>query len=222
TSSRAQRYLVVRDLDEAAYVCAYILGRGNREEFMRKFAKAVSPGFDPDKDLERIGIANQTTMLSTESMEIAQRFRGAFVQRYGEAETQARFRTQDTICSSTQDRQDAVNDLLQAPPDVMIVIGGYNSSNTTHLVEISRQKCPAYHIDDAACMISRGQIRHFSAAAKREVIHENWWPSKTPLTVAVTAGASTPDNKIGDVVLRLFELAGENVADLVAEAEARG
>jgi len=222
TSSRAQRYLVIRSLDEAAYVCDYILGKGNRAEFMRKFAKAVSPGFDPDKDLERIGIANQTTMLSTESMDIAASFRGAFVQKYGELETQERFRMQETICSATQDRQDAVNGLMQAPPDVMIIIGGYNSSNTTHLAEISQQKCPSYHIDDAACMLSRAQIRHFSMAAKREVIHEHWWPSKTPLTIGVTAGASTPNNKIGDTVLRLFELAGENIADLVAEAEALG
>lgn len=220
TSSRAQKYLVVRDLDEAAYVCDYLLGKGQHDEFVRRFAKAVSPGFDPDRDLERIGIANQTTMLSAESMQIAARFRGAFVQRFGEAETRRRFRMQETICSATQDRQDAVNEMMQTPPDVMIIIGGYNSSNTTHLAEISQQKCPSYHIDDAACMLSRSQIRHFSRSAKREVVGENWWPAQTPLTIGVTAGASTPNNKIGDTVLRLFELAGEDIADLVAEAEA--
>jgi len=222
TSSRAQRYLVVRDLEQACYVCDYILGRGRREEFLQKFAKAASPGFDPDRDLERVGIANQTTMLSTESMKVAARFREAFVQRYGEAETQARLRMQETICSATQDRQDAVNSLMGSPPDVMIIIGGYNSSNTTHLAEISKQRCPSYHIDDAACMLSRSQIRHLPMGGKREAIQEDWWPATTPLTIGVTAGASTPNNKIGDTVLRLFELAGENIADLSAEADALG
>ena len=223
TSSRAgARYLIVRDLDEGEYVCAYIRGEGDREKFLQKFAKATSPGFDPDKDLQLLGVANQTTMLSTESMEIAARLRGEFVRKYGDAETAQRFRSFDTICSATQDRQDAVNEMMQAPPQVMIVIGGYNSSNTTHLAEISLHKCPAYHIDDAACMLSRSQIRHLPIGAKQEVIHENWWPTKAPLTIGVTAGASTPNNKIGDTVMRLFELCGENLQDLIAEIEAMG
>ena len=224
TSSRAgARYLIVRDLDEADYVCDYILGKGSREAFLEKFAKAASPGFDPDKDLQVLGLANQTTMLSTESMEIAARLRGAFTKKYGDAETQQRFRSFDTICSATQDRQDAVNDLMKSPPEVMIVIGGYNSSNTTHLAEISLHKCPSYHIDDAACMISRNQIRHLPVGAHQEAIHEgNWMPEKTTLTIGVTAGASTPNNKIGDTVVRLFELFGEDIEDLIAEVEALG
>jgi len=104
----------------------------------------------------------------------------------------------------------------------MIVIGGYNSSNTTHLAEISLHKCPSYHIDDSSCMLSRGQIRHLPIGAKKEVIHENWWPSSSPLTIGVTAGASTPNNKIGDTVMRLFELSGEDITDLVAEVESLG
>jgi 4-hydroxy-3-methylbut-2-enyl diphosphate reductase len=216
TSSRAGRHLIVRDLNEAAYVSDYILGKGDRAEFMKKFAKAVSPGFDPDRDLQQIGVANQTTMLSAESMEIAARLRGAFVQRYGEEETRRRFRTQETICTATQDRQDAVNELMRNPPDVMIIIGGYNSSNTTHLAGISARQCPAFHIDDAACMVSRTQIRHLPVGAKQEAVCENWWPAKTPLTIGLTAGASTPNNKIGDAILRLFELAGENVSDLMS------
>ena len=223
TSSRAgAHYVVVRDLDEADYVCDYILGKGNRDEFMQKFSKAASPGFDPDKNLQYLGIANQTTMLSTESMEIAARLRGAFLKKYGDAETHKRFRSFDTICSATQDRQDAVNAMMQTPPDVMIVIGGYNSSNTTHLAEISVHKCPSYHIDDAACMLSRAQIRHLPVGAKEEAIHENWWPSRTPITIGVTAGASTPNNKIGDTVMRLFDLAGEDVGELIAEIEQMG
>jgi 4-hydroxy-3-methylbut-2-enyl diphosphate reductase len=221
TASRAgQHCLVVRELSEAQYVCTYILGQGNREEFLRKFAKAMSAGFDPDRDLQYLGVANQTTMLSAESLEIAALLRGAFVTKYGEAETARRFRTCDTVCSATQDRQNAVDELLRSAPDVMIVIGGYNSSNTTHLAEISAQRCPAYHIDDAACLLGRTQIRHLPIGAKHEVIRENWWPAKASLTIGVTAGASTPNNKIGDAVVRLFELAGAEVAGLVAEIEA--
>ena len=224
TSSRAgTRYLIVRDLDESDYVCDYILGNGNREQFLAKFAKAFSPGFDPDKDLGLLGLANQTTMLSTESMEIGTRLRGAFVKKYGTVETQQRFRSFDTICSATQDRQDAVNAIMQTPPDLMIVIGGYNSSNTTHLAEIGHHRSvPSYHIDDAACMISRAQIRHLPVGLHNEVVHESWMPQKSPLVIGVTAGASTPNNKIGDTILRLFELWGEDTSELIAEIEALG
>jgi 4-hydroxy-3-methylbut-2-enyl diphosphate reductase len=224
TSSRAGgRYLIVRDLDEADFACEYILGKGNREEFMQKFSKATSPGFDPDKDIQLLGVANQTTMLSAESMEIAARFRGAFVKKYGEEDTKQRFRMQDTICSATQDRQDAVNEMMREKPDVMIVIGGYNSSNTTHLAEIPlHNQVPAFHIDDAACMISRSQIRHLPVGTHTEVISENWFPSKRPLVIGVTAGASTPNNKIGDTVVRLLELYGDDIDDFIAEVEAMG
>jgi 4-hydroxy-3-methylbut-2-enyl diphosphate reductase len=200
TSSRAgARYLVVRDLDEADYVCDYIIGNGNREQFLAKFAKAFSANFDPDKDLGLLGLANQTTMLSTESMEIGTRLRGAFMKKYGPDETKQRFRSFDTICSATQDRQDAVNAMMQTPPELMIVIGGYNSSNTTHLAEIGHHRnVPSYHIDDAACMISRAQIRN------------------------LPVGANTPNNKIGDTILRLFDLWGEDTSDLIAEIEQLG
>ena len=222
TSSRAgARYLIVRDLDEADYVCDYILGHGNREHFLQKFSKAFSPGFDPDEDLGLLGLANQTTMLSTESMEIGARLRGAFVKKYGEAEAAQRFRSFDTICSATQDRQDAVNAIMQTPPNLMIVIGGYNSSNTTHLAEIGHHRnVPSYHIDDAACMISRAQIRHLPVGQHSEVVAENWMPQKDELVIGVTAGASTPNNKIGDTILRLFELWGEDTSHLIAEIEA--
>ncbi|MFH0938781.1 MAG: 4-hydroxy-3-methylbut-2-enyl diphosphate reductase [Planctomycetota bacterium] len=221
TSSRAgSRYLIVRNLDEANYVCNYILGQGRREEFLQKFSKGVSADFDPDQDLQFIGVANQTTMLSTESMEISALLRGTFIRKYGEADTARRFRICDTICSATQDRQDAVNAMMRSQPDVMIVIGGYNSSNTTHLAEISLRQCPSYHIDDAACMLSRKQIRHLPISAKEEVIHANWWPSKSPIIIGVTAGASTPNNKVGDAVVRLFELNETDISDLIAEVAA--
>jgi len=224
TASRAgKNYLIVRDLDEADYVCEYILGRGNRDEFMKKFANAVSAGFDPETHLSLIGVANQTTMLSTESMEIAARVRGAFVKKFGDEDTRRRFRMQDTICSATQDRQDAVNEMMKQKPHVMMVIGGYNSSNTTHLAEIPlHNKVPAYHIDDADCLISRSQIRHLPIGTKDEVVAENWWPTQSPLIVGVTAGASTPNNKIGDLIMRVFELSGEDASKLVTEIESMG
>jgi len=148
------KYLVIFDRRETEEVCAYIRDGGDRGAFIERFGGAASPGFDPDRDLQHIGLANQTTMLSTESMEIGARLRGAFLKKYGEEETQRRFRSFDTICSATQDRQDAVNAMMQKPPELMIVIGGYNSSNTTHLAEIGHHRSvPSYHIDDAACMI---------------------------------------------------------------------
>ena len=216
------RYLIVRDLDEARVVREYLEGRGNRAEFLERFRPAVSPGFDPDRDLERLGLANQTTMLSSESLAIQALLRETFVRKYGEDETRRRFRSFDTICSATQERQDAVLDLMREPPDVMIVIGGYNSSNTTHLAEIGAERgVPTFHIDDAACLISRHEIRHQPLGQPKEAVAENWWPAKRPLVIGVTAGASTPDNKTGDVFLRLFELHGGDVSDLLAELAAR-
>jgi 4-hydroxy-3-methylbut-2-enyl diphosphate reductase len=217
------KYVIVRDLEEARVLCDYIQGRGRREEFLKRFAPGVSPDFDPDRDLERIGLANQTTMLSSESLAIQALLRDAFVQKYGEEETQTRFRSFDTICSATQERQDAVIEQMQSPPDVMIVIGGYNSSNTTHLAEIGIERSvPTYHIDDAACMVDRNRIRHQPCGTAEEILTEGWWPAKRPLVAGVTSGASTPNNKIGDVFLRLFELNGSKVHDLFEEAAGVG
>jgi 4-hydroxy-3-methylbut-2-enyl diphosphate reductase len=215
------KYIIVRDLDEAQTVCDYIEGRGRREDLLQRFAPAVSAGFDPDHDLERIGLANQTTMMSSESLAIQDLLRAAFVRKYGEAETRRRFRSFDTICSATQDRQDAVMRMMESPLDLMIVIGGYNSSNTTHLAEIGiERRVPTYHIDDAACMLERERIRHQPIGQTTEVVTEGWWPAKQPLVIGVTAGASTPDNKTGDVILRLFQLYGADLGDMPrAEAE---
>ncbi|MBI3831435.1 MAG: 4-hydroxy-3-methylbut-2-enyl diphosphate reductase [Planctomycetes bacterium] len=217
------KYIIVRDLDEAQLVCDYILGKSklDHDAFFKRFAPAVSEGFDPDKDLELIGVANQTTMLSSETLAIQALLKNTFIQKYGPAETAQRFRSIDTICSATQDRQDAVKDMLVAKPDVTIVIGGYNSSNTTHLAEMGIEKgVPTYHIDDAACMMNKTQIRHQPIGKHEEVVAEDWWPKRSPFTVAVTAGASTPNNKIGDIFMRLFELHGCNVDDLIEELDA--
>ena len=215
-------YIVVRNLEEARIVCDRIEGRGERKLFDQKFVPtAVSKGFDPDRDLERIGLANQTTMLSNESLAIQALLREAFVRKYGEEETQQRFRSFDTICSATQVRQDAVVALLDESPKAMIVIGGYNSSNTTHLAEIGiARNIPTFHIDDAACMLSREQIRHQPVGQKSETTSRDWWPEQKPSAIAVTAGASTPNNKINEVIVRLFELNGTDASSLTEAIEA--
>jgi 4-hydroxy-3-methylbut-2-enyl diphosphate reductase len=203
TKYPAGRYLVVRDMDDAREVCAYIEGAESGERFLERFAGKMSPGFDPDCDLVHVGVANQTTMLSGESLAIAAEIRRSMVKRYGEAALPEHFRTFDTICSATQDRQDAVLKLIADPLDLMVVIGGYNSSNTTHLAAICHEKAPTYHIEDASCIDPQaGTIRFRPAGATEERSVTGWLPAG-PLTVGVTAGASTPNNKIGETVERI-------------------
>jgi 4-hydroxy-3-methylbut-2-en-1-yl diphosphate reductase len=203
------RYLVILDRAEAAIVCDYIRGGGNRDEFLQRFAGAVSPDFDPDVDLQRVGCANQTTMLMSESLEIGEMFREAMRDRYGEQELEARFRAFDTICSATQERQDAVIDLLAHEPlDLMLVVGGYNSSNTCNLARICAASVRTYHIADPECMMSPDEIRHRpvgapSTTAGIEEIARGWLPSSGQVTVGLTAGASTPNNIVGEVIRKL-------------------
>jgi 4-hydroxy-3-methylbut-2-enyl diphosphate reductase len=201
------RFLVVRDLDETAFVCDYIRRGGDASAFARRFSQACSPGFDPDRDLERIGLANQTTMLSSESLSIQEMIRTALADRYGEPEVAGRFRAFDTICSATQDRQDAVRELIAGRMDVMVVIGGYNSSNTTHLAALAGRSVPTYHIEDAACIETGGAIRHKPTGSAGVIRTEGWLPPG-PLTIGLTAGASTPNNKIGEVVAAIAALRG--------------
>ena len=201
-------YLVVLNRDQAHVACRYIRGGGSRAAFLAVFEHAVSPGFDPDSHLQRIGCANQTTMLSSESLEIGEMFRAAIRDRYGEDEVAERFRAFDTICSATQDRQDAVGALLDSQPlDLMIVIGGYNSSNTSNLARICDPRLPTYHIADADCLLSAFEIRYKPVGAKEERISTGWLPQGREVTIGLTSGASTPDNLVGTVVRRLDDLA---------------
>jgi 4-hydroxy-3-methylbut-2-enyl diphosphate reductase len=201
-------YLVVLNRDEAAEACRYIRSGGDRAVFLARFEHAVSPGFDPDRDLQRIGCANQTTMLSSESLEIGEMFRAAMRDRYGEAEMAARFRAFDTICSATQDRQDAVAALLDEQPlDLMIVIGGYNSSNTCNLARMCEPGLPTYHIAEAGCLMSAFEIRHKPVGGKDEAVSAGWLPAGGEVVIGLTSGASTPDNLVGMVVRRLDDLA---------------
>ncbi len=210
TSSRSHRYedgkfLVVRDMDQAKKVCEYIEGRGNREDFLKEFSKAASAGFDPDKDLEKIGCANQTTMLSSESLEIANMLQSSLIRRWGEDAAKNKFRHFDTICSATQERQDAVLELVREGVDLMIVVGGYNSSNTSHLVEISLDRSPAYHVKDAECILSKERIQHKKVSSP-EIIETTGWLPEGKIRIGVTAGASTPNRVIEEVIRRIMEL----------------
>lgn len=207
------KYLVVLDKSEAARVCDYIRASAapaaaRRSAFLERFGTAASPGFDPDRDLERVGCANQTTMLSSESLEVGEMFRAAMRDRYGEAELASRFRAFDTICSATQDRQDAILQLLdEVPLDLMVVIGGYNSSNTCNLARICAARVPTYHVADPSGLVSAADIRHRSVEAKQEMVTAGWLPSSGPLSIGLTSGASTPDNLVEQVVRTLERFA---------------
>ena len=202
------RYLVLFNMDEARVVCDFIERGGDVAALNARFAHASSPGFDFDRDLVRVGIANQTTMLSGESLAIAEEFRKSMERRYGAEGVPQHFRTFDTICSATQERQDAVLALLDEPLDVMVVVGGYNSSNTCHLAAlVHSQGKRTFHIEDAECVEpGTGVIRHQPIGTKSEVRSKGWLPAAG--TIGITAGASTPNNKIGETIVRICELAG--------------
>jgi len=208
------RYLIVRDREEAQVVCDFVRGRVGADAIRARFEHAMSPGFDPDLDLQRVGLANQTTMLMSESLEIQEMLRKAMVDRHGEAETAGRFRAMDTICSATQDRQDAVLRMLDdGGLDLMVVIGGYNSSNTQALARICAARLPTYHIDAADCVAAT--LRHRPVGSHDETTTQDWLPAG-PVRIGLTAGASTPNNVVGEVVRRLLALRGRTVEELVA------
>jgi 4-hydroxy-3-methylbut-2-enyl diphosphate reductase len=173
---------------------------------MKRFEKAASPGFDPDRDLQRIGLANQTTMLMTESLEIGDMIRAAMRERYDDRALPEHYQAFDTICSATQDRQDAVVALLRdTAVDLMIVIGGYNSSNTANLARMCQASRPTFHIADPDCLVSAREIRHRPVGAKVEVTTAGWLPPDGPVSIGLTSGASTPDNLVGAAIGRLTE-----------------
>jgi 4-hydroxy-3-methylbut-2-en-1-yl diphosphate reductase len=215
-SSGGGHYLVVFTLAETDYVCHYIVNGGDKAAFLEKFKGACSDGFDPDVHLEAIGVANQTTMLRGETEEVQRRLRQAMVKRFGEAEIERHFRFFDTICGATQDRQEALEKLLREPLDLLLVIGGYNSSNTSHLAEMGEAKLPTYFIKNAAKMKSERTILHYDQHKHQEVQTHDWLPSGK-LTVGITAGASCPNNLIEDAIRRLFELRGMSVHEALAK-----
>ena len=202
-------YVIVRSMDEARAVCDFIEGKVSGEALMKQFSHAVSPGFDPARDLKRIGVANQTTMLARESLAIGAEVGAAMVRAHGEDYAKENFRTFDTICSATQERQDAVVELLRDPLDVMVVIGGFNSSNTLSLAALCSETVRTYHVEDASAIEpDTGTIRHRPLGTKFEAENPEWLPDVGTVRIGVTAGASTPNNKIGDAVARIFATRG--------------
>jgi 4-hydroxy-3-methylbut-2-en-1-yl diphosphate reductase len=202
------RYLVVFDMSEARMICNFIEHGGEIESLQRQFGRAVSPGFDFERDLTRVGLANQTTMLSGESLAIAEEVRKSVARRYGADALERHFRSFDTICSATQERQDAVMALLEESLDLMVVVGGYNSSNTCHLAALVHQHgVPTYHIEDAdAIDVATGAIRHQPIGTKHEATALQWLGESR--VVGITAGASTPNNKVGETIARISAVAG--------------
>lgn len=205
TSSFADKYLVVLNLTEANYVCDYILHGGDRQGFLDKFKNAYSEEFDPDRDLVRVGVANQTTMLKSETEEIGQLFERTLIQKYGPVELNDHFLSFNTICDATQERQDAMFDLVKEPLDLMVVIGGFNSSNTTHLQEIAIERnLKSYHIDCADRIGPGNQVTHQTLAGDLTIAQP--WLSEGHLTIGVTSGASTPDKVVEDVIEKIFAI----------------
>ncbi|MFN2566442.1 MAG: 4-hydroxy-3-methylbut-2-enyl diphosphate reductase [Gemmatimonadaceae bacterium] len=213
------RYLVVRDMEEARVVCDFIEGKGDRDAFLARFARAVSPGFDPDLHLGRIGVANQTTMLARESLAIGEEVGRAIERARGAEARECDFRTFDTICSATQERQDAVRELLGEPLDVMIVIGGYNSSNTISLAALCAERVTTYHVETASAIEPETRSVRYRPAGKRhsEAVATDWLPDSKPIRVGLTAGASTPNNKIGEAVARIFATRGVDLGNAISD-----
>jgi len=197
-------YLVVLDLEQAKLVADFMLNGGDSSAFLQFFDGASSVGFDPSTHLTRVGVANQTTMLRSETESIQKLLRETIAARDGG--NTANFRFFDTICGATQDRQDALFGLLDQPLDLLLVIGGYNSSNTAHLVEIGEKKLPTWFVRNSSCLISSDEIRHFDLHTKAETTSRAWLPTSNPLNVGITAGASCPNNLIEETIQRVLDL----------------
>jgi 4-hydroxy-3-methylbut-2-en-1-yl diphosphate reductase len=220
TASRALglgpgHFLIVLTLADTDYVCDYIRHGGDKQEFLLRFPNAYSPGFDPDIHLTAVGVANQTTMLRGETEEVQRRIRAAIIDRDGPELGAKNFRFFDTICGATQERQDALKELLREKMDLLLVVGGYNSSNTSHLAEMGEAKLPTYFVGNASNLESAARISHYDLHEKRERITEDWLPSR-PSVIGITAGASCPNNLIEETILRVYELRGISRHEVLA------
>ncbi len=198
-------YLIVRNLDEVAWIPKFLKSEIAAAEFLRFFKNRTSPGFDPAVHLQKIGIASQTTMLKTETLEVQETLKGIYSEIFGEAQAKTRFMRYDTICSATQERQDALTSLLETPSDMVLIIGGFNSSNTTHLSEIASLSRPTYHIEGPEDIVSRQVIRHLNPANLKQIQTSPWLPERLE-RIAISTGASTPDILIEKVIGRVEEI----------------
>jgi len=216
TSSRALgehgkgHYLIILTLADTDFVCNYICNGGDKQAFLDRFSGSYSQGFDPDRDLKKIGVANQTTMLKSETQEIQNRLSKAISDRDGSAEN---FSVFDTICGATQERQDALFEMLKTKMDLLLVVGGYNSSNTAHLVEIGEKELPTFFISDASQIKSLHEIVHYDLHHAKETTsnYAEVFTGKEKVIIGLTAGASCPNNLIEATVKKVFELRGEKL-----------
>jgi 4-hydroxy-3-methylbut-2-enyl diphosphate reductase len=214
------RYLVVRDMEETDLVCGFIRGEVDASVIRERFTDRESEGFDPERDLERIGVANQTTMLASESLAIAARLGDAIADRYGAEALPQRFRSFDTICSATQDRQDAVKDMMIDPPDVMLVVGGFNSSNTNHLATLCAESTRTFHIESALGIDVETGVITYKQADTQQVQTESSWLPDGSVEIGLTAGASTPDSLIGQTAEKILRMEGIDPAIATTAVEA--
>ncbi len=199
--------LVILNMEEAEQVREFILGRMSEEEFSRRFAAGLSEGFAPARDMLRVGVVNQTTMLASETQAIADVIRNAMLERHGAEKLGEYFAdTRDTLCYATYENQSATAALIESGADVAIVVGGYNSSNTSHLVELAEEKVRTFYIQNAGEIIGPREIRHFDLKRQEPVVTSDWLPVKDgPIEVAVTSGASCPDRVVEEVIERVLE-----------------
>jgi 4-hydroxy-3-methylbut-2-en-1-yl diphosphate reductase len=222
-SSKNARSIVVRDMEDAQRLGKYITGEKNKSEFYNEFALRYSEGFDPQKDLQRIGVVNQTTMLATETQAIADYLKQVMQNKYGSENLSKHFaETRDTLCYATNDNQDATYELLKTDADLAIVVGGYNSSNTSHIVELCENKFPTYFINSDTEIISASEIHHFDYHNKQKRITKNFLPAGKEIKIVLTSGASCPDTLVDRVMLRILQFYkhAKPVGDVVAELQA--
>lgn len=204
-SARNGASVIVRDMEEAQQLAKYITGEKPKEVFYQEFAGKFSEGFDPEKDLQRVGVVNQTTMLATETQAIADYFRQTMLARYGSANLKQHFAdTRDTLCYATNDNQDATYQLLETDADLAVVVGGYNSSNTSHIVELCERKFPTYFINSDTEIKSKQEIHHFDYPRKEKRVTRDYLPEKTPVKIILTSGASCPDTLVDRVMLKIL------------------
>jgi 4-hydroxy-3-methylbut-2-en-1-yl diphosphate reductase len=209
-SSESAASVIVRDIEDAARLGKYILGEKSRDEFYQEFEGKYSENFDPDIHLKRVGVVNQTTMLASETQAIADYFKQLMIQQHGAEKIKQHFAdTRDTLCYATNDNQDATYELLKVEADLAIVVGGYNSSNTSHIVELCERKFPTYFINSEREIISKEEIQHFNYNKKEKLMSRNFLPNKSPINIVLTSGASCPDTLVDRVMLKLVSFMDE-------------